>query len=49
MDDKTSESDVIGMCNHECGDSFNDGQCNRLQPEDFVNHEACQRNGFHGL
>ena len=49
MDDKTSESDVIGMCNHECGDSWNSGQCNRLNPEDFVNHEACQRNGFHGL
>jgi len=43
MDDKTSESDVIGMCNHECGDSFNYGQCNQLKPEDFLNHEACQR------
>ena len=40
-----SEKEVIEDCNQKCGDR----SCNRLKPEDFLNHEGCQRNGFHIL
>ena len=40
-----SERDILERCNHECGDR----SCNRLKPEDFLNHDACHRNGFHRL
>ena len=40
-----SERETIDRCNDQCGDR----SCNRLKPEDFLNHEGCQRNGFHRL
>merc|ERR1711917_158719 len=35
----TSENEILDWCNSECGDR----SCNRLEPEDFLNHDACQR------
>jgi len=34
-----SENEILDWCNSECGDR----SCNRLKPEDFLNHDACQR------
>ena len=39
-----SESEMVEHCEDQC---HGHNSCNRLKPEDFLNHDACQRNGFH--
>ena len=36
-------NEIFDWCNSECGDR----SCDRLEPEDFLNHDACQRKVFH--
>merc|ERR1711990_995914 len=35
-----SESEMVEHCEHQC---HGHNSCNRLKPEDFLNHDACQR------